>query len=94
MKLRAERKATLVVLLVTAVALAWGASAYAESEMQPATEAFEGADLLPPGAEPGECYARLFVPPTYRTETEQVLKHQASERLEIIPPATCGKPRK
>jgi hypothetical protein len=87
MKSKAEIKLTFVVLLVTAVALAWGVSAYAESEMQPATEAFEGSDLLPPGAKPGECYARVFVPPTYKTVTEQVLKHEASERLEIIPPS-------
>jgi hypothetical protein len=44
-----------------------------------------GASLLPPGAEPGECYARVFVPPTYQTVTEEVLKHGASERLEVIP---------
>lgn len=41
--------------------------------------------LLPPKASPGECYARVFVPPTYRTETEQVLVKEQSERLEIIP---------
>lgn len=45
----------------------------------------EGAELLPPNAKPGECYARIFVPPTYRPETEQVLKRDASERVEIIP---------
>lgn len=42
-------------------------------------------ELLPPNAKPGECYARLFIPPVYKTETEQVLKKQASETLEIIP---------
>jgi cell division protein FtsB len=44
-----------------------------------------GASLLPPDAEPGECYARVFVPPTYQTVTEEVLKRGASERLEVIP---------
>jgi hypothetical protein len=46
-----------------------------------------GADssLLPPRAKPGECYARVHVPPTYRTVTEQVLKRDSSERVEIIP---------
>jgi hypothetical protein len=41
--------------------------------------------LLPPNAQPGECYARVFVPPTYTTRTERVLKTAASERLEIVP---------
>jgi hypothetical protein len=44
-----------------------------------------GASLLPPDAQPGECYARVFVPPTYRTVTEEVLSRGASERLEVIP---------
>jgi hypothetical protein len=40
---------------------------------------------FPPNAKPGECYARVFVPPTYKTETETILVKDASERLEIIP---------
>ncbi|HPG25441.1 MAG TPA: peptidoglycan-binding domain-containing protein [Myxococcota bacterium] len=43
-----------------------------------------GGDLLPP-ASPGECYARVFVPPAYETTTEQVLKSGATERIEIEP---------
>ena len=41
--------------------------------------------LLPAGANPGECYARVFIPPTYRTDTEQVLAKEAAERIEVIP---------
>jgi hypothetical protein len=41
--------------------------------------------LLPPNAKPGDCYARVYVPPTYKTVTEERLKRAASERLEIIP---------
>ncbi len=41
--------------------------------------------LLPPNAKPGECYARAFIPPNYKTETENVLKQQSSEEVEIIP---------
>jgi hypothetical protein len=41
--------------------------------------------LFPPNASAGECFARVFVPPTYSTKTEQVLKEGASERLEVIP---------
>ena len=42
-------------------------------------------ELLPPGANPGQCFARVFVPPTYRTYSESVLKHEASSRVEVIP---------
>lgn len=58
------------------------------SEMESMPTLAEGtpeATLLPPQARSGECYARVFVPPTYRTITEKVLKHGASERIEIIP---------
>lgn len=42
---------------------------------------------LPPNAKPGECYARVFVPPEYTNASEQVVKRAASERVEIIPAA-------
>jgi len=41
--------------------------------------------LLPPNARAGECYARVFVPPEYNTETKQVLLHEAGEKVETIP---------
>lgn len=44
-----------------------------------------GELLLPPDAKPGECYARVFIPPTYKTVTETMLKRGASEQLEVIP---------
>jgi len=50
-----------------------------------ANKAAPEAMLLPPEAKPGECYARVFIPPTYRTATEKVLKNGASERLEVVP---------
>jgi hypothetical protein len=40
---------------------------------------------LPPNARAGECYARVFEPPTYTTETRNVLSRAASEKLEIVP---------
>ena len=43
------------------------------------------ASLFPPDARPGECWARVFIPPTYRTKSEQVLVRGGSERLEVIP---------
>ncbi|MEM7221857.1 MAG: peptidoglycan-binding domain-containing protein [Pseudomonadota bacterium] len=44
-----------------------------------------GSELLPPNAKAGECYARVFVPSTYKTVSERVLKNEASERVEVIP---------
>jgi hypothetical protein len=43
------------------------------------------SDLFPPNAKPGECWARTFVAPTYRTVTETVQKKSASQRVELIP---------
>ncbi len=42
-------------------------------------------EWFPPNAKPGECYARVFVPPTYKTETARVLRREASERIETSP---------
>ncbi len=41
--------------------------------------------LLPPKASPGECFARVFVSPTYETVTQKMLRQESSERIEIIP---------
>ncbi len=49
------------------------------------TTAFQGEELLPPNANPGECYARVFVAPTYRIVSEEMLKKEASERMAITP---------
>ena len=47
---------------------------------------FDGSGAtLPPGAAPGECFARVYVPPTYATVTEQVLKRDAYDEVEVIP---------
>ena len=45
----------------------------------------EHTELLPANAKPGECYARVFVPPQYKTVTERILSREASERVETIP---------
>lgn len=47
-----------------------------------------GADasgMLPPNAKPGECYARVMVPPTYKSVTERVMVEEGAERIEVIP---------
>jgi len=42
-------------------------------------------DLLPPDAQAGECYARVWVPAQYKTLSEQMLASEESERIEVIP---------
>lgn len=49
------------------------------------TERSERVADLPPNAEAGECYAKVFIPAKYNTVTERICKRQASERLEITP---------
>lgn len=71
------------ILFTLGLATVLGISTWAGAET--AARAFEGKELLPPSAKAGECYARVFVPPTYRVVTDQMLKRQGSERLEIIP---------
>lgn len=40
---------------------------------------------LPPNARPGECYAKVYIPPTFKTVTERILVKDATEQIEIIP---------
>ena len=42
-------------------------------------------DLLPPNAKPGECYARVFIEPTYKTESIEVLKKEGYDVISIVP---------
>ena len=41
--------------------------------------------LLPPNADPGECYARVWVEPTYKQRSERVLVKEPSTRTQITP---------
>jgi peptidoglycan hydrolase-like protein with peptidoglycan-binding domain len=43
------------------------------------------ASLFPPNPQPGQCYARVLIPAKYQTVSEQMLKRDAAERIEIIP---------
>lgn len=40
---------------------------------------------LPPNAVPGECYAKVWMPPQTKTVTERVCVKEAEEKIEIIP---------
>lgn len=43
-------------------------------------------ELLPPDAKPGQCFARVFVPPQYSVEQIRVLKREAASRVETTEP--------
>lgn len=51
----------------------------------PAPMMAAGAGMLPPNARPGECYARVWIAPKFKTVTERRLAKEAAERLEVIP---------
>ena len=40
---------------------------------------------LPLNAVPGECYAKVFIPPQFETVSDRICTREASERLEITP---------
>lgn len=66
-------------------AMALEKSAMASQDKSMMVHSQAGEALLPPNAQSGECYARVFVPPQYTTVTNKVLKHEAKEQIKIIP---------
>ncbi|MEZ5650408.1 MAG: peptidoglycan-binding domain-containing protein [Burkholderiaceae bacterium] len=42
-------------------------------------------DLLPPDAKPGECYARIYIEPTYRMVSEKLIVREATSRIDTVP---------
>ena len=56
-------------------------------QQQPVSPAgVSDTELLPPNAKPGECYARVFIPPKFKAETQRVLKREATSRIETSAP--------
>lgn len=43
------------------------------------------AGLMPTDAKPGECYAQVIVPAKFETVVKEVVRQEASERIETIP---------
>jgi len=43
------------------------------------------SSLLPPNAKPGECYARVLIPATYKTISKDIIKSKASKKIDVIP---------
>jgi len=49
----------------------------------------QGADsntMLPPNAKPGECYAKVQVPATFETYTEEIVVSEGSEKIDVTDP--------
>ncbi len=44
-----------------------------------------GGDLLPPNAKPGQCFARVQVPPKFKTVTETVMRSDGYNVNKVIP---------
>lgn len=57
----------------------------AMAEKSSSMPASVGDELLPPGAKAGECYARVWVEPTYRTKEATVLVQEAGEIVTPVP---------
>lgn len=59
--------------------------ALASKSSQPVIQPAAECNLFPPNAKAGECYARVLIPPKYKTVTKRVLKTEASEKVSIVP---------
>lgn len=75
------RKMTALTIAGCALALATSGAA----ETNPAEEVEAVTSMLPPNARPGECYARLFVPPEYKNVSKTVVKREAGIKIETTP---------
>ncbi|MBF0449728.1 MAG: peptidoglycan-binding protein [Candidatus Magnetomorum sp.] len=59
-----------------------------KAQEEASLDASAGGDVsgqLPPNAKPGECYARVYISPKYKTISTQVLVEAATEEIKIIP---------
>jgi predicted small secreted protein len=60
-------------------------AALKQREAELAARSAGGDGLTPPNARPGECYAKVFTEPVYKTQSKQVLKRAASEKVDVTP---------
>ena len=62
-------------------------AALSSNDQQPAStySASSGAQLLPPNALPGHCYARVVIPETYKTEMQRVMVSQEDSKISTTP---------
>ena len=75
------KKLQIIIVFTAVLCLVIAGGVQAQQKM-----GFEGEALLPPNAKAGECFAKVFVPPAYKTVSEQVLRKDASNKLRISEP--------
>jgi hypothetical protein len=70
-----------------AQAQAQNAQLQQQLDAQKAASAKDAAnpDLFPPNPKPGECYARVLLPATFKTTSQQVEVKPASEQIHVTP---------
>jgi hypothetical protein len=73
--------------LLAACAVALGVGVIATSANAQNTGSPQDVSLYPPNAKPGECYAKVLVPAQFNTVSEQVVKREAADKIEIVPAA-------
>lgn len=76
----------LVLMVLALIALAT-LPAYANETVRVAIagDLADNYQVHPPEARPGECYAKVIVPPEYREAQETIVKREASETITVIP---------
>lgn len=57
-----------------------------ESQVRKGTmKSAQSADAMPANARPGECFSKVFIPPKYKTVTEEVVEREAYDKVETMP---------
>ena len=69
------------------------APANTDSQQASQSGAVMKTSLLPPKAKAGQCFARVYTPPTYKTETEKVLKTDGYDEVKITPAVYRSEPK-
>ncbi len=64
--------------LITSAVLLAGAAVAEETDGS-------GLNQALPNAKPGECYAKVMIPAQYKTESQEIVKRDAFEKIEIVP---------
>jgi outer membrane murein-binding lipoprotein Lpp len=69
------------------------ASSSTASQQASQSGAAMNTSLLPPKAKAGQCFARVYIPPTYKTQTEKVLKADGYDTVKITPAVYRSEPK-
>ena len=79
------KQTSATIALACALSLGTFGAAYAQTTSALDAAYGSGDELLPPNAQPGECYARVWIQGTEKKVANKVLVKEATEKLEVIP---------